>query len=106
MLLQEAEFRAITHGICELLWLKKLLEDLRILSSKVMKLYCDNKTTINIARDLVQHDKSMLIEVDHHIIKEKPEARLIYMLYAPIDKWLADVLSKELHKGMFNCLIV
>lgn len=54
----EAKFRVVAHGICELLWLKKLLEDLKVTSPMPMKLYYDNKTTINIAHALVQCDRT------------------------------------------------
>ncbi|RVW73919.1 Copia protein [Vitis vinifera] len=77
---------AVAHGICELLWLKKLLENLRIPSKKPIKLYYDNKTTINIAHNLVQHDRTKLVEVDHHFIKEKLEVRLICMPYVPTEE--------------------
>ena len=58
----EAEFRVVAHGICELLWLKKLFEDLRIPSKKPLKLYYDNKATINIAHNLVQHDRTSMLK--------------------------------------------
>ena len=48
----EARFKAATHGICEL-WLKKLLEDLRIPSKKPMTLYRNNKAAIIISHNLV-----------------------------------------------------
>ena len=70
-----------------------------------MKLYCDNNATINIAHNLVQYDRTKQVEVDHHFIKEKLEARLICMPYVPTEEQLADVLTKRLHKGMLNCLI-
>ena len=38
----EAEFRAMAAGVCELLWVKIILEDLKIQWSGPMKLYCDN----------------------------------------------------------------
>ena len=60
----EAEFRAIAHGIYDLLWLKKLLEDLKVTSSMPMKLYCDKKATINIAHNPVQHDRTKHVKVD------------------------------------------
>ncbi|WVY92731.1 hypothetical protein V8G54_031819 [Vigna mungo] len=49
----EAEFRAMAQGICELLWLKIILEDLRIKWEEPMKLYCDNKSAISIAHNPV-----------------------------------------------------
>ncbi|KAK5845013.1 hypothetical protein PVK06_001165 [Gossypium arboreum] len=52
----EVEFRAMALGVCELLWLKIILEDLKIKWEGPMKLYCDNKSAINIAHNPVQHD--------------------------------------------------
>ena len=52
----EAEYRAIALGICELLWLKSLLGELKITTKGPMKSYCDNKTTINISSNPIQHD--------------------------------------------------
>ncbi|KAH9679732.1 hypothetical protein KPL71_026249 [Citrus sinensis] len=49
----EAEFRAMAHGICEVLWLKQVLEDLRRPIVLPMRLYCDNKATISIAHNPV-----------------------------------------------------
>ena len=45
----EAEFRAIAHGICETLWIKRLLEELKVINSLPMRLYCDNKAIIAFA---------------------------------------------------------
>ena len=47
----ESEFKAIAQGLCELLWLKIILDDLRIKWDGPMKLYCDNKSAINIAHN-------------------------------------------------------
>ncbi|KAL6312887.1 hypothetical protein AAG906_025745 [Vitis piasezkii] len=43
-------------GICELLWLKIILEDLKITWETPMSLYGDNKCAINIANNPLQHD--------------------------------------------------
>ncbi|RVW23029.1 Retrovirus-related Pol polyprotein from transposon RE1 [Vitis vinifera] len=44
----EAEFCAIAHDMCELLWLKQLLQEINVEEKMPMKMYCDNKVTINI----------------------------------------------------------
>ena len=73
----EAEFRAMAQGICELLWLRILLNDLQIKGNEPMRLYCDNKSAINIAHNPVQHERTKHIEIDWHFIKEKIESGLI-----------------------------
>lgn len=47
----ESEFRLIAQGMCELLWLKIILYDLKIKLEGPMKLYCDNESAINIAHN-------------------------------------------------------
>jgi len=54
--------------ICELLWLKIILDDLKIKWDKPMRLYCDNKSWISIAYNPVQHDRTKNIKVDIHFI--------------------------------------
>lgn len=51
----EAEYRAIAHGVCELL-LKMLLSELRFSVSHPMHLFYDNKAALSIAHDPVQRD--------------------------------------------------
>ena len=69
----ESEFRVIAQGLCELLWLKIILDDLRIKWDGPMKLYYDNKLTINIVHNPIQHDRTKHTEIDRHFIKEKLE---------------------------------
>ena len=51
----ETEFSAMAARVCELLWVKIILEDLKVQWSKPMKLYRDNKSAISIAHNPVQH---------------------------------------------------
>jgi len=78
----EAEFRSMALGICELLWIKIILEDLRIKWEEPMRLYCDNKSAIGIAHNSVQHDRTKHVEVDKHFIKEKIEWTDLHTLCA------------------------
>ncbi|CAJ2657372.1 unnamed protein product [Trifolium pratense] len=101
----EAEFRAMAQGICELLWLKSILEDLRIKSDEPMKLYCDNKSAISIAHNPVQHDRTKHIEVDRHFIKEKLDSGLICTPYVSSQGNLADLLTKGLNGNNFERIV-
>jgi hypothetical protein len=52
----EAEFRRMAKGLCELLWLKRLLTEIGYAPSCEMNLFCDNKAAIDISHSPVQHD--------------------------------------------------
>ena len=60
----EAEYRAMANGVCEILWLKRILEELRMPMNMPMKSYCDNKAAISIAQNPVQHDRTKHVEID------------------------------------------
>jgi hypothetical protein len=46
----------MAQGICELLWMKIILEDMKIKWNGPMKLYCDNKSAISIAHNPIHHN--------------------------------------------------
>ena len=45
-----------------------------------MKLYYDNKATISIAQNPVQHDRTKHVEIDRHFIEEKIDLELFACL--------------------------
>ena len=100
----ESEFRSMAKGICELLWLKIILDDL-IKWERPMKLYCNNKSVISIAHNPVQHDRTEHIEVDMHFIMEKLESGLICTPFVSSKDQLVDVLTKGLPSTVFRDII-
>lgn len=66
-----------------------------------MKLYWDNKSTINNSLTPVQHDKTKNIKVDRHFIKEKLDNGLISMPYVPSYFQLAKDLLKVIQQPDF-----
>ena len=60
---EKTEFRAMANGVCKLLWLKIIVEDLKVKQERTTRLHCDNNST-NIAQNLAQHDQTKHIEVD------------------------------------------
>ena len=65
----EAEYRAIAHGTCELLWLKSIMKELGLFSDSTIPLYCDDQAAIHIASDSVLHERTKHIKVDIHFIR-------------------------------------
>ena len=91
----------MAQGVCELLWIKIILTELRLAPSESMKLYCDNKTAINIAHNPVQHNRTKHVEIDKHFIKEKLRESLICTPFVKIGDQLTDVLTKMIASRPF-----
>lgn len=100
----EAEFRAMAHGICEGIWLKRLLAELQITSLNSIKLFCDSQAAISIAKDPVHHDRTKHVEIDRHFIKEKIDGGIIKLIYTPSALQIADILTKALPRTIFEDL--
>ena len=76
-----SEFRGIARGLSEVLWIRKLLEDIGFFQKEPSKVMCDNTAAIQISENPVQHDRTKHMEVDRHFIKEKLEERIIELPY-------------------------
>ena len=98
----EAEYRAMSLGICEEIWLQKVLTDLHQECETPLKLFCDNKAAISIANNPVQHDRTKHVEIDRHFIKEKLDSGSICIPYIPSSQQVADVLTKGLLRPNFD----
>ena len=97
----EAEFRALAQGICEGIWLRRLLGELQVTYYGPIKMMCDNQSAIAIAKNPVHHDRTKHIEVDRHFIYEKIEDKTISMTYVPSRFQTADILTKALFRPNF-----
>lgn len=76
--------------------MKQVLEYSKIHFVNHIKLFCDNNLTINIADNLVQHDRTKYIEIDQYFIKEKLNSELISTKYILFGNQLTNMLVKSL----------
>ncbi|RVW64621.1 Retrovirus-related Pol polyprotein from transposon RE1 [Vitis vinifera] len=98
----EAEFRGMTLGLCEALWLRLLLQDLGYLSKQPIRLFCDNKAASDIAHNPVQHDRTKHVEVDRFFIKEKLDDKIVELPKIRSEDQLADILTKAVSSQVFS----
>ncbi|KAL0533807.1 hypothetical protein IC582_028078 [Cucumis melo] len=98
----EAEYRAMSLGICKEIWLQKVLSDLHQECKTPLKLFCDNKAAINIANNPVQHDRTKHVKIDRYFIKERLDSGSICISYIPSGRQVADVLTNGLLRPNFD----
>ena len=92
----EAEYRALSLGLSEMLWVRNLLSELKVLKEGQLNVWCDNKSAICIANNPVQHDRTKHIEIDRFFIKEKLDAGIIKIDHVSTGQQIADCLTKGL----------
>ena len=85
--------------------MKIILEDLKMKWEEPIRLYCDNKSVVNIAHNPLQHDRTKHIEIDRHFINEKLDSKLFCTPYVPAKKKFADVFTKGLNAHDFSTII-
>lgn len=101
----EAEFRGMVKGICELLWVRRVLTELGFKQKGEMKLFCDNKAAIDISHNPVQHDRTKHIEVDRHFLRKNIDSKVNEIPHLRSEDQLADILTKAVSSKVFNKFI-
>ncbi|XP_070013459.1 secreted RxLR effector protein 161-like [Nicotiana sylvestris] len=97
----EAEYVAATSYCAQLLWIKQQLEDFGVLTESV-PLLCDNTSTLNMAKNPVQHKRTKHIDVRHHFLRDNVEKGLICMKFCSTEDQIADIFTKALSREQFE----
>ncbi|KAG7543542.1 Integrase catalytic core [Arabidopsis thaliana x Arabidopsis arenosa] len=98
----EAEYRAMAFITKELLWLKRVLQDLGVSHDQPMRLCCDNKSAIYIATNPVFHERTKHIENDCHFVRDEIQKCIIAPAHVDSCSQLADIFTKPLGKQSFE----
>nr|GEV17816.1 retrovirus-related Pol polyprotein from transposon TNT 1-94 [Tanacetum cinerariifolium] len=70
-----------------------------------ISLYCDNKSTITLCCNNVQHSRAKHIDVRYHFIKEQVKNGILELYFVRTEYQLADIFTKPLPRERFNFLI-
>ena len=98
----EAEFRAMSVCLSEMLWVKNLLSELKLMKG-TLKLWCDNKSALCIATNPVQHDRTKHVDIDRFFIKERLDDGTLKLDFVTSSEQVADCLTKGL--GVKDCVL-
>ena len=95
----------MTNTCLEIVWLRYLLQDLKVSCNLSAQLFCDNRAALHIAENLVFHERIKHVEIDCHIVREKLQASwIISPSYVPTQYQLAYIFTKALGNEQFLTL--
>ena len=89
----EAEYMALFEGVKEALWLKSLVNSMKINVIDPITIYEDNNGCISIANNPTNHRKTKHIDVKYHFSREQIEKNVIKLEYVPTGVQLADIFT-------------
>ena len=69
-----------------------------------MVVYCDNSSSIDISKNLVQHSKTKNIESRYHFLRDPVERNIVVFEYIPTERHNVDIFTKPLDKSKFETL--
>uniref|UniRef100_A0A1S3XAK2 Uncharacterized mitochondrial protein AtMg00810-like n=1 Tax=Nicotiana tabacum TaxID=4097 RepID=A0A1S3XAK2_TOBAC len=73
----EAEYRAVTNALAELLWVRNLLLEMQLLVRDISTIYCDNIGVTYLSKNHVLHSRMKHVEVDFHFVRNHVEEKLV-----------------------------
>ena len=77
-------------------WLKRILKDLGVPITDPIRIFCDNMSSIYLARNPVFHARTKHIEVHYHFICERAQAREIDLQHVSTNLQVTDIFTKAL----------
>jgi len=98
----EAEYHGVANAVAECSWLRQLLGELHCAVPKATVAYCDNISSVYMARNPVHHRRTKHIEIDIHFVREKVAIGELRVLQIPSARQFADIFTKGLPTALFE----
>jgi hypothetical protein len=90
----EAEYKALASAAAEVMWVQKLLSELKIPHPKAARLWCDNLGAKYLTENPVFHARTKHVEIDFHFVREQVTKKLLEVRFISTSDQLADSFTK------------
>ena len=100
----EVEYVAAAINCTNIIRLKHLLKGMKEEITKLVTLYCDNTSAINISKNLVMHAKAKHIAIKYHYVRELVEDKQVKMKYIHTKEQIVDIFTKPLPRDAYEYL--
>jgi len=104
----DAEYIAMCEAAKEVVWTRRLLDELRIYQGQATVIYCDNAAAKLLVENPVYHRRTKHIDVKFHYTREQIKNGLVEVKQVKSSNQLADFLTKNLSysRFKFNCSLL
>ncbi|CAI7753752.1 unnamed protein product [Closterium sp. NIES-54] len=103
----EAEYIALCSATKEGLYLRELLEEVKLAELPNFTLFCDNQSAIRIANKSGFANRTKHIALRYFFVKDEIEKGRLKLSYCPTSEMAADYLTKKLRKSKFEyCMLL
>lgn len=92
----EAEDVAVIGAACQAIWLRRLLADILQMQGRATEVFCDNKATIAMTKNLAFHSRTKHIDIRYHFIWKLVAVGEVTLSYCNTNSQVADILTKSL----------
>eukprot|EP00253_Pinus_taeda_P002414 PITA_02414 len=100
--LAEAEYHGVVEASKEAIWLNQIVSEFFFLQQHMTTLWCDNKSSIQLCKDPIQHQCNKHIELHMHFIRKIIHDHILEVQYCSTDDQVAAIFIKALTKAKFT----
>ena len=98
----EVEYVAAAQATKEIIWIRKILEDLQEKQKASTPLFVDNSSAIQLTRNPKFHDRTKHINTKYNLIRHHVKAKIIHLTYFPTLEQITDIFTKALGLEKFK----
>ena len=98
----EAEFVAAARCASQVVWMRRVLEQLGHVQKRGTLVMRDNNSTVKLSKNPVMHGRSKHIDIRFHFLREFAKDRIVELLHCGTEELTADVMTKPLKLDSFQ----
>ncbi|KAI0501654.1 hypothetical protein KFK09_016599 [Dendrobium nobile] len=97
----EAEYGSLSAAVSDVVWLRRLAQELNLSQQSPTTIHCNNTSAIAIAKNPVFHARTKHIEIDYHFIRQQISSGTIKLEHISSTDQVADILTKSFSISRF-----
>jgi len=98
----EIEYVVASWCVCHAIWLRNLLSKMELKKLGAIVIQVDNKSTIELAKNPVNHERSKHIDFHFHFIRDHVKKGSVELVHVASQDQIADIFTKSLLKVLFD----